>query len=499
MNQATEKRVSLDAIRIDGDTQPREQLDLTVIADYAASMDGGTKFPPGEAVFDGEVYWLWDGFHRYHAERQRAKGKKAMLLMVRPGTVEDARWLALGANKAHGLRRTNADKRRAVEAALRMKPKESDRKLAEHIGVSHNFVSDCRHRLSLNDSDSAERIGRDGRTINTANIGNGFIPADPEGWADEQEWECMAGEPFDVDDGEAISTSGLFSLPTVESRENKDYTTLEEYRSWSEAERSRFWEIVRTVRSGSTTMNFQTTASIQWARWSWNPVTGCLHNCPYCYARDMAERFYAPKFSPALWAGRLDAPHNVKVPDGAEADIGLRNIFTCSMADLFGRWVPAEWVEAVLDTVRAAPQWNFLFLTKFPIRMAEFNFPDNAWVGTTVDCQARVANAEKAFRKVKAGIKWLSCEPLIEPLKFADLSAFQWIVLGGSSASTQTPEWHPPRAWVYDLERAARKAGCKVYEKENLFRLVTEYPGVESPPTPKQAPESLRYLPTDKG
>ena len=42
----------------------------------------------------------------------------------------------------------------------------------------------------------------------------------------------------------------------------------------------------------------------------------------------------------------------------------------------------------------------------FPHRVAEFDFPDNAWVGTTVDCQARVANAEKAFRKVRAGVKW---------------------------------------------------------------------------------------------
>jgi hypothetical protein len=40
-------------------------------------------------------------------------------------------------------------------------------------------------------------------------------------------------------------------------------------------------------------------------------------------------------------------------------------------------------------------------------------FPANTWVGTTVDCQARVVNAEGALRKVKAGVKWLSCEPLI--------------------------------------------------------------------------------------
>jgi protein gp37 len=218
-----------------------------------------------------------------------------------------------------------------------------------------------------------------------------------------------------------------------------EFVPLEEWDSWDDERRQRLWEDLRDAPSASTAMTFQDGDSIEWARWSWNPVTGCLHNCPYCYARDLANRLYDPKlkFAPALWPARLHAPRNVKVPadkiaavvgDGPHARAertGLKSVFVCSMADLFGRWVPAEWIEAVLAEVRAAPQWNFLFLTKFPIRMAEFDFPGNAWVGTTVDCQARVAAAEKAFRKVRAGVKWLSVEPLIERLKFTDLGAFQ--------------------------------------------------------------------------
>jgi protein gp37 len=148
--------------------------------------------------------------------------------------------------------------------------------------------------------------------------------------------------------------------------------------------------------------------------------------------------------------------------------------------------------------VRDAPRWNFLFLTKFPQRMAEFAFPDNAWVGTTVDCQARVANAEKAFRKIRAVVKWLSCEPLIEPLHFADLGVFDWVVIGGASRSSQTPEWRPPRAWINDLETAAREAGCRVYEKDNLLDRIREYPQADGglfPGEPTEAPEALRYLP----
>lgn len=231
---------------------------------------------------------------------------------------------------------------------------------------------------------------------------------------------------------------------------------------------------------------------IEWALWSWNPVTGCLHNCPYCYARDIADRFYEQKFAPSLWPSRLAAPANTPFPEAKAAEwMGHKNVFVCSMADLFGRWVPAEWIDAVLAACKAAPQWNFLFLTKFPVRMAEFTYSDNCWLGTTVDCQARVANAEKAFRKVKAGVKWLSCEPLIEPLKFKDIGAFQWVVLGGASPSSRTPEWEPPSRWVVDLDTAARNAGCRVYHKSNLGR-VREYPGPEEE---KEAPASLRYLP----
>jgi protein gp37 len=241
----------------------------------------------------------------------------------------------------------------------------------------------------------------------------------------------------------------------------------------------------------------QPLGNIEWSQWSWNPVSGCKHDCPYCYARDIAARFYEQGFVPTLYPDRLDAPRNTKVPKGADQDISLKNVFTCSMADLFGRWVPAEWIEAVLEQVRNNPQWNFLFLTKFPKRLAEFKFPDNAWLGTTVDCQIRVKAAEDAFRKMReegsGGVWWLSVEPLIEPLQFSSLEMFDWVVIGGSSPSSQTPAWHPPRAWVNALEAQAQHAGCKVYEKTNLLSRIRQYPGFEEPEI-TQAPAEFHYL-----
>jgi protein gp37 len=147
------------------------------------------------------------------------------------------------------------------------------------------------------------------------------------------------------------------------------------------------------------------------------------------------------------------------------------------MADLFGKWVPQEWIEAVLDAVRQAPQWNFLFLTKFPQRLATIKWPENAWVGTSVDEQYRVEIAEKAFRKVEASVKWLSCEPLRERLTFQSLSMFDWVVVGGQSRSTQAPAFQPPWEWVEHLWQQARASNCLLYWKPNLHTRPQEYPG----------------------
>ncbi len=101
--------------------------------------------------------------------------------------------------------------------------------------------------------------------------------------------------------------------------------------------------------------------------------------------------------------------------------------------------------------------------------MTEFTYPKNAWLGTSVDLQARVAAAEKAFAKVEAPVRWLSVEPMLEPLRFKHLDRFHWLVIGGASPTDKTPAWKPPFAWIYDLVQQARDAGVKVYFKSNLL------------------------------
>jgi protein gp37 len=256
--------------------------------------------------------------------------------------------------------------------------------------------------------------------------------------------------------------------------------TVEAWTALSPARRRRV--IDEALKSGADGgFNRQSNDSIDWAFWSWNPVTGCLHNCDYCYARDIAKRFYSEvsedeneRFAPVFRPERLVAPANSR-PGSSDPYGRDRNVFVCSMADLFGKWVPQEWIEAVFDQVKAHSEWRFLFLTKFPQRLAELAWPDNAWCGTTVDRQDRVKVAEKAFRDVKAGVRWLSCEPMLEPLKFSSLDMFNRLVIGASTASSQTPEFQPPAAWVRDLWQQAEQAGCGVYLKRNL-RCISDLP-----------------------
>ncbi len=228
--------------------------------------------------------------------------------------------------------------------------------------------------------------------------------------------------------------------------------------------------------------NEQKNGSIAWAHYSWNPVTGCLHNCPYCYARDIANRFYPQGFAPTFHPERLAIPvsHHPRI----DAAIAGRCVFTCSMSDLFGSWVPQSWISAVLEAIYNAPEWYFLLLTKNPHRLLGIDFPPNAWVGTTIDRQSRIKTAENVFQKVNAQVKWISCEPLLEPLTFSALDIFDWLVIGSQSSTSQLPAFQPEWDWVQSLVSQSRQAGCCVYFKPNLGLLlqdqapINEYPCV---------------------
>ena len=246
---------------------------------------------------------------------------------------------------------------------------------------------------------------------------------------------------------------------------------------------------------------------IDWCDDSWNPVTGCLHGCEYCYARRIVHRFsdckhesgdihianYVTKdwklhfngekletenhkpriipypfgFEPTLHRYKLDIPQHWKKP---------RTIFVCSMADLFGAWVPDSWIVEVLDACRKAPQHRYLFLTKNPDRYdaledAGIITPDdkNFWLGsTTTDILKSRLHWDSELHTFQ------SCEPMLAPWppagkpneKFIGLWP-DWVIFGAETGNRKG-KVVPEKSWIDNAVEMCRNIGAKVFMKESL-------------------------------
>lgn len=140
--------MKLEAIRIDGGTQPRASISLALVDDYAESMEGGAEFPSVVVFHDGKDYWLADGFHRYHAAAKA--GLAEIACEVKKGTVRDAVLYSVGSNAAHGARRTNVDKREAVLTLLNDEEwgQWSNEEIARQCKVDPKTVGRHREQLS---------------------------------------------------------------------------------------------------------------------------------------------------------------------------------------------------------------------------------------------------------------------------------------------------------------------------------------------------------------
>lgn len=213
------KELLLEEIRIDGGTQIRTSINEEVVADYAERMENGDEFPPAIIYFDGSDNWLADGFHRYHANKKA--GIMRMPCEIRSGTKRDAILYAVGANHANGMRRTNADKRRAVETLLNDPEwgKWSDRKIAELCAVSHPFVANVRASLETVTSDRTytDKHGNES-TMNTANIGRRVL-ASEIGEDDDGDAQCSGKQYMNTDTGEVLDESQVAVITTKQPKE----------------------------------------------------------------------------------------------------------------------------------------------------------------------------------------------------------------------------------------------------------------------------------------
>lgn len=144
-------KLKLSSITLDPEIQPRQQLNQELIDEYAEAMRQGATFPPVIVFYDGTKYWLADGFHRVQAKG--TNGDHEILAKVELGSQREAKLFAVGANNTdHGLRRTNADKRRAVKRLLHDDEwsQWSSREIARCCGVDHKTVDKWRTELSVN-------------------------------------------------------------------------------------------------------------------------------------------------------------------------------------------------------------------------------------------------------------------------------------------------------------------------------------------------------------
>ena len=209
------------------------------------------------------------------------------------------------------------------------------------------------------------------------------------------------------------------------------------------------------------------TTKIEWTDKTWNPITGCTKvssGCMNCYAEIMSIRLkamgidkYKNGFNLALHENYLSEPLKWKKS---------HTIFVCSMSDIFHEKVPYEFVDRILDIIKQTPQHNYQILTKRAKRMNEYfsgkKIPNNVWLGVTIDI-AKSKDRIDSIRDLKASIKFLSCEPLLEDLGELNLINIDWVIVGGESGSKARPM---EKEWVLSIKEQTEKQGSAFFFKQ---------------------------------
>jgi protein gp37 len=207
-------------------------------------------------------------------------------------------------------------------------------------------------------------------------------------------------------------------------------------------------------------------SKIEWTEFTSNPIKGkCLHNCWYCYAERMRQRFGWPE--EISWHPKeLVSIVRRKKPS---------TYFLGSMHDIFGDWIPGEWIQEIIDTTRICNDHTFLFLTKNPARYVGFEFPMNCYLGATLTNPHAIPNEDFAPLDEAPNHVFMSFEPLLEEFKESEMPIpFEGTVIIG--AMTGRGAKRPQKEWVLSLINQAKSHNCKVFLKDNLMALFPDLP-----------------------
>lgn len=251
-------------------------------------------------------------------------------------------------------------------------------------------------------------------------------------------------------------------------------------------------------------------SKIEWCDHTWNPITGCRHNCSYCYARRMTARFagnvrlnkmakkdyslspaadksedvyilenpmmnetgkaliYPFGFEPTYHKYRMDYPKKLKMGN---------NIFVGAMADIFGNWVPDEWIKEIMDVCKENPIHNYMFLTKNPDRYITYGVPTqgpNMWYGTTI---TGPEDMDRMGSLIIDGKTFVSIEPFHRRLSAQDIHLIcklsDWVIIGAETGRS-SQKILPVFEWIKDIVLEADNAGVPVFMKDSLIPIVGE-------------------------
>lgn len=207
---------------------------------------------------------------------------------------------------------------------------------------------------------------------------------------------------------------------------------------------------------------------IEWTEQTWNPTTGCTKispGCKHCYAEAMARRLqamgargYENGFDLSILPERLAEPLKRRKPT---------TYFVNSMSDLFHKDVPFEFIDQVFEVIRQTPQHTYQILTKRSGRMRQYfslrSVPENAWLGVSVENRKCGLQRVDDLREIKAGVRFLSVEPLLEDVGEIDLRGIHWVIVGGESG----PKARPMKAeWVESIKDQCERDSVAFFFKQ---------------------------------
>jgi len=250
------------------------------------------------------------------------------------------------------------------------------------------------------------------------------------------------------------------------------------------------------------------TSIISWTNRSWNPVHGCSKvssGCRNCYAERLSlqKGFTKLPWTPANAAGNVqEKPHKLAEPSRLKEP---SRIFVNSMSDLFHEAISDEYRARIFSVMESCPQHVFQVLTKRSERLGSWPGPwlDNIWMGVSVENKATMKRIDD-LRGCGASIKFVSCEPLLEPIPHLDLSGIDWLIVGGESGPGFRPMNHE---WVWNMRDLCISTGTAFFFKQSsayrtelgtslqhedgAFWSWQQYPGKPSQPTPA---DSHKYI-----